>query len=94
MGGNVLGGVKRESILKAYRESLGRKQEKRISNIEHRMSNFEGLARSNSATPDTRALKSRRCRVPPLWDGKAAERIWEVLESAESIAHRAERISN
>jgi len=94
MGGNVLGGVKRESILKAYRESLGRKQEKRISNIEHRMSNFEGLARSNSATPDTRALKSRRCRVPPMWDGRAAERIWEVLESAESIAHRAERISN
>jgi len=89
MGGNVLGGVKRESILKAYRE-----QEKRISDVEHRMSNFEGLARSNSATPDTRALKSRRCRVPPLWDGKAAERIWEVLESAESIAHRAERISN
>jgi len=46
MGTNVLGGTTKESILHAYRESLG---------------------------------KAGKGSVPPYWDGKASERIWDVL---------------
>ena len=48
MGTNVLGGTTKESILHAYRESLG---------------------------------KAGKASVPPYWDGKASERIWDVLTS-------------
>lgn len=51
MGTNVLGGTRRESILKAYRESLG--------------------------------ARGSRHAVPPLWDGRASERIWNILRRTE-----------
>ena len=47
MGSNVLGGTKKDSILKAYRKSVARNK--------------------------------KIYRVPPQWDGRAAERIWEIL---------------
>jgi len=50
MGTNVLGGTKKHTILKAYKESL----RKDYSDY----------------------------KVPPKWDGRAAERIWKVLCSA------------
>ena len=49
MGTNVLGGITRESILRAYRESLD---------------------------------KAGKASVPPLWDGKASERIWEIIDKS------------
>jgi len=52
LGTNVLGGTKRESILKAYRG-----------------------AREN---------RNKGCPVPPKWDGKAAERIWNILLTREA----------
>ena len=46
IGTNVLAGTKKESIIKAYSESIG---------------------------------KAKTARVPPMWDGRASERIWEIL---------------
>jgi UDP-N-acetylglucosamine 2-epimerase (non-hydrolysing) len=46
MGTNVLAGTTREGILRAYRDSLEKKD---------------------------------RAAIPPKWDGRASERIWEVL---------------
>ncbi|MCK8603909.1 non-hydrolyzing UDP-N-acetylglucosamine 2-epimerase [Desulfoferrobacter suflitae] len=51
MGTNILGGVKRDSILRACRESL--------------------------------SGRGKRGGVPPRWDGRAAERIWEVIAGGE-----------
>lgn len=47
MGTNILGGTETDSILKAYRETLER--------------------------------KDKAHAVPPMWDGRASERIWKVL---------------
>ena len=30
-------------------------------------------------------VKARDARVPPLWDGRAAERIWSVLTQGEGL---------
>lgn len=53
LGTNVLGGTRRESILKAYRERL--------------------------------EARGTKFSVPPLWDGRAAERIWNVLRRSEGL---------
>ena len=47
MGTNILGGTKKESILKAYRGSFDR--------------------------------SGKEFTVPPKWDGRASERIWEII---------------
>jgi len=47
MGTNILAGTKKESILKAFEEAIGRPKD--------------------------------QFKVPPKWDGKAAERIWKIL---------------
>jgi UDP-N-acetylglucosamine 2-epimerase (non-hydrolysing) len=49
MGTNILAGTKKESILKAFEESIVRPRDK--------------------------------FKVPPKWDGRAAERIWKILLS-------------
>ncbi|MEW6442603.1 MAG: UDP-N-acetylglucosamine 2-epimerase (non-hydrolyzing) [bacterium] len=51
MGTNVLGGTGKETILRAYRESL--------------------------------LKKGKPNAVPPKWDGRAAERIWQILVGKE-----------
>ena len=51
MGTNVLGGVKKDTILKAYKESLGKDY-----------SDY---------------------KVPPKWDGRAAERIWKIIVGSQ-----------
>lgn len=48
MGTNILAGTSKESILNAYRKSIGRNGD--------------------------------AYRVPPKWDGKAAERIWKIFD--------------
>jgi UDP-N-acetylglucosamine 2-epimerase (non-hydrolysing) len=47
MGTNILAGIKKESILKAFEEAVARPKD--------------------------------RFKVPPKWDGMAAERIWKIL---------------
>jgi UDP-N-acetylglucosamine 2-epimerase (non-hydrolysing) len=47
IGTNILAGTKKESILKAYRDSFKR--------------------------------SGKEFTVPPKWDGRASERIWEII---------------
>jgi UDP-N-acetylglucosamine 2-epimerase (non-hydrolysing) len=47
MGTNILAGTKKEDILKAFEEAIGRPKD--------------------------------QFKVPPKWDGRAAERIWKIL---------------
>jgi UDP-N-acetylglucosamine 2-epimerase (non-hydrolysing) len=51
LGTNILGGTKKESILKAFEKAIGRPK--------------------------------HQAKVPPRWDGKAAERIWGILLTAD-----------
>ncbi|NOY86871.1 MAG: UDP-N-acetylglucosamine 2-epimerase (non-hydrolyzing) [Deltaproteobacteria bacterium] len=69
IGTNYLAGTDPEKILSIANEILGGEEQSRVQRPESR-----GEEQSKVQSPE-----GKKGRIPPLWDGKAAERIVEIL---------------
>ena len=76
MGTNYLAGTDPEKILSIANEILEGEEQSRVQRPEGR----------NSPTSNVQCPKGKG-RIPPLWDGKAAERIVEVILKKQAMGY-------